>query len=204
MNESLLGNQDSSSMLDPFLIQADLSSLTKTIKKSSSETITIYIKCVYPSLSHPGEMIQVLGSQTCNSSQKVQSVVDTFLKTHPEIPKNREYYLGYDQLLFREGTLRECGITHGKSVDLYAPGKNAAANHNEGLSFIVWSIIPFTIGFAALLFSITTTKTDNDFQALFLFLGLLLVIPSSLMIVIGFILIPECPMPCYFVGTKWV
>lgn len=207
MDDSSLENTDSSLFpdypLQDFLIQADLSSLTKTIKKSSQESITIFIKCVYPNPSNPGEMIQVIGSQTCNSSQKVQSVVDAFLKTHPEIPKNREYYLGYDQLLFREGTLRECGITHGKSVDLYAPGKNAASDHNEGLCLIVWSIIPITIGLAALIFSITSTNVSNDFQALFLFIGLLLVIPSSLLIVIGLILIPKCPMPCYFVGTKW-
>ncbi|KAK8894396.1 hypothetical protein M9Y10_022831 [Tritrichomonas musculus] len=203
--DSLIENTDENFdyPLQDFLIQDDLSSLTKTIKKSSNESITIFIKCVYPNPSNPGEMIQVTGSQTCNSSQKVQYVVDAFLKSYPEIPKNREYYLGYDQLLFREGTLRECGITHGKSVELYAPGKNAAAYHNEGLSMIVWSIIPFVIGIAALLFSITATKVRNDFQALFLFLGLLLVIPSTLIIVIGLILIPKCNMPCYFVGTKW-
>ena len=191
--------------LGDFLIHDDLSGIAKSSKKSSSQTITINIKCVYPDPSRPGHMITMVKSVTCNSSDKVESVVKKFLETYPEIPQiDKKYYLGYDQLLFREGTLRECGITHGKSVELYAPGKNSAAYHNEGLSMIIWSIIPFIIGLACLLFSITSsTSVDSNFQALFLFLGLLLDIPSLLFIVLGFILIPKCPMPCYFVGTTW-
>ncbi|OHT13183.1 hypothetical protein TRFO_16735 [Tritrichomonas foetus] len=197
------GDEELDNPLQAFLIQEDLSGLTKGSKKSSSETITIYIKCVYPNPLKPGEMIQILGSQTCNSSDKVESVAKKFLETYPEIPQNKEYYLGYDQLLFREGTLHECGITHGKSVDLYAPGKNAAAYHNEGLSMIIWALIPFAIGFACLLFSITSSQIDTNYQALFLFVGLLLDIPSTLILIIGFILLPTCPMPCYFIGTEW-
>ena len=108
------------------------------------------------------------------------------------------------QLLFREGTVAECGISHGKSVELIAPGKNAAAYHNQGLTMIIYSLIPLVIGLAALIFSMTTgNNVSNSDQALFLFIGLILTIPSIIIIAIGLVLIPECPMPCYFNGQEW-
>lgn len=210
---ALTQSMDNDSQLDPraaavgifgdLLIKDNLSDLTNTSKKTTSETISINVKCVYPDPQNPGEMIQKVGSVTAKATDSVTTVVETFKGTFPDIP-NKTYYLGYDQLLFREGKLAECGITQGKSVELYAPGKNAAAYHNEGLSLVVWSLIPFVIGLASLLFSITTgDSVDNDYQAMFLFLGLVLLIPSCLCIVMGLILIPECPMPCYFNGTEW-
>lgn len=210
MNTPLINNSDQGNennvcdCLHEFLINQDLSELTKNHRKTKNQAITISIKCVYPDPSNPESMNQVIGSQTCNSTDKVEYVVKKFLDTYTEIPKNRKYYLGYDELLFREGTLADCGITHGKSVELYAPGKNAAAYHNEGLTLILWALIPFIIGFAALIFAITAEGIENDFQALFLFIGFLLDIPSIIIIGIGLILLPTCPMPCYFVGTQWI
>jgi hypothetical protein len=152
-------------------------------------------------------MIQIIRSKTCSATDRVDAVVNEFLASAPDIPTDqKKYYLGYDQLLFREGTLAECGITHGKAVELYAPGKNAAAYHNEGLKFAVWSLLPLVIGIACFLFSVTAGNVGeeaNDYHALFLFLGLLLVIPASLMLVLGLVLIPECEMPCYFSGREW-
>ena len=187
-----------------FLLSDDLSSLTQATKVTTSEKITINVKCVYPDPQNPGEMIQKVGSFTHKVSDSVDVVVDNFQKNFPGELPNTTYYLGYDQLLFREGKLGECGITQGKSVELYAPGKNAASYHNEGIKLIVWSIIPLVIGLASILFSITTGESvANDYQAMFLFLGLILLIPSILCIVMGFILVPECNMPCYFNGTEW-
>jgi hypothetical protein len=194
--------------LAPFLLDEDITSLTSGTRKQASQTITIYIKCVFPDPQRPDEMIQIIRSKTCSITDRVDSVVNEFLASAPDIPtRNRKYYLGYDQLLFREGTLSECGITHGKAVELYAPGRNAAAYHNEGLLFIVWSLIPLAIGLACFLFSVTAANTGdpdaNDYQAMFLFLGLLLMIPASLVLVLGLVLVPECSMPCYFSGVHW-
>jgi hypothetical protein len=202
---------DADSQANPlarFLIDEDLSALTAASRKQSSQTITIYIKCVVPDPQHPGEMIQIIRSKTCSATDRVDSVVAEFLASASDIPtQNKKYYLGYDQLLFREGTLNECGITHGKAVELYAPGKNSAAYHNEGLKFVVWSLLPLMIGLACFIFSVTasngTTADANDYKAMFLFLGLLLMIPGSLVLVLGFVLIPECSMPCYFSGVEW-
>jgi hypothetical protein len=200
---SSLGNS-----LTRFLIDDDLSHLTNANRKQSSETITIYIKCVFPDPQNPSEMIQIIRSKTCSASDRVNTVVSEFLSSTPDIPtQNKKYYLGYDQLLFRDGTLSECGINHGKAVELYSPGKNSAAYHNEGLKFIVWSLLPLVIGLACFLFSITSineeTPEANDYQAMFLFLGLLLMIPGSLMLILGLVLVPECSTPCYFTGVEW-
>jgi hypothetical protein len=114
--------------------------------------------------------------------------------------------MGYDQLLFRDGTLTECGITHGKAVEIYAPGRNSATYHNEGLQFIVMSFLPFLIGLACFLFSVTSQSSEGeaaDWRAFFLFLGVLLLVPSALIFVIGMVLVPECSTPCYFSGTSW-
>jgi hypothetical protein len=194
--------------LTPFLLDEDIAGLTSTTRKQASQTITIYIKCVFPDPQRPDEMIQIIRSKTCSVTDRVDSVVNEFLASAPDIPtQNRKYYLGYDQLLFREGTLGECGITHGKAVELYAPGRNAAAYHNEGLLFIVCSLLPLAIGLACFLFSVTasngSTAAANDYQAMFLFLGLLLMIPASLVLVLGLVLVPECSMPCYFSGVNW-
>ena len=106
--------------------------------------------------------------------------------------------------MFKDGTIEECGISHGKFVELIAPGKNAAAYHNQGLTMILWCLIPLVFGIAAILFSMTTgAHVENTYQALFLFLGLTFTIPSVVGLFIGLILIPECPMPCYFNGTEW-
>jgi hypothetical protein len=153
-------------------------------------------------------MIQIVRSKTCSANDRVDTVVTEFLASTPDIPsQNKKYYLGYDQLLFREGTLNECGITHGKAVELYSPGKHSAAYHNEGLQFVVWSLLPLVIGLASFLFSVTSTNDGtpeaNDYQALFLFLGMLLLIPAGLVLVVGLVLIPECSMPCYFTGAEW-
>jgi len=194
-------NQNSS--LAGFLYQEDISYINDFNKKSKARKITVNVKCVYPDPEKPGEMIQRVGSIQCDSSKPVDQVCKDFMDTYKDIP-NKTYYLGYDQLLFREGTLAECGITHGKSVELIAPGKNAAAYHNEGLSLVIWSILPFIFGLAAILFSMTTgAYVDNSYQALFLFIGLVFMIPSALCAIVGLILIPECPMPCYFNGTEW-
>jgi hypothetical protein len=172
-----------------------------------SELITIYIKCVFPDPQDPSAMRRIVRSKSCNATDRVDVVVSDFLSSAPDIPTdNRRYYLGYDQLLFREGTLADCGIVHGKAVELYAPGKNAAVNHNEGLGFITCSIIPIVLGVAALIFSILSTRSaanSGSWQAMFLFLGFLLLVPSATVLVLGLILIPECPMPCYFSGSHW-
>jgi hypothetical protein len=198
----------SAQTLTRFLIDDDLSHLTNANRKQSAETITIYIKCVFPDAENPGEMIQIVRSKTCSASDRVGTVVSEFLSSTPDIPtQNKKYYLGYDQLLFREGTLNECGITHGKAVELYSPGKHSAAYHNEGIKFIVWSLLPLVIGIACFLFSVTSindaTPDANDYQAMFLFLGLLLMIPGSLVLILGLVLIPECSTPCYFTGVEW-
>jgi hypothetical protein len=74
----------------------------------------------------------------------------------------------------------------------------------------VWALLFLVMGSACLLFSVTGEPqgTDsNDWQALFLFLGLLLLIPAALALILGLVLVPvlapECPMPCYFPGTDW-
>jgi hypothetical protein len=191
-----------------FLIQDDLAALITTPKRPAAEEITISVKCVCPRPDRPGEMCQVKRSIRCKATEKVEETVRKALENMPEVPQggNRKYYLGYEQLLFREGTLAECGIGHEKSVELYAPGKNAARYHNEGLSFVLWSLIPLVIGVACFAFAVTSGSQQADaasFEALFLFLGLLLVIPSAMILILGLILIPDCPMPCYFSGTEW-
>jgi hypothetical protein len=191
-----------------FLIQDDLAALITTPKRPAAEEITISVNCVCPLPDRPGEMCRIKRSMRCKASEKIEETVRKALENMPEIPQapNRKYYLGYEQLLFREGTLAECGIGHEKSVELYAPGKNAAAYHNQGLSFVLWSLIPLILGIAALGFAVTSNSAQgdaNDFEALFLFLGLLLVIPAAMVFVLGLILIPVCPMPCYFSGTEW-
>jgi hypothetical protein len=192
--------------LSNWLLDQELSSLKTTIKKTTAEAITIYIKCVFPDAQDPGRTCQISRSQTCNSTDAVSSVVNTFLASEPLIPQGKQYYLGYDQLLFRDGTLAECGITHGKSVELYAPGKNAAAYHNEGLAFILWGIIPFVIGVACFVFPVTAKLNGDDgdaFSAFFIFLGFVFLIPSILVLTLGLILIPECSTSCYVSGTAW-
>jgi hypothetical protein len=172
------------------------------------EEITIWVKCVFPNQERPGEMQQVIRSLRCKATEKVEEIVKKALDNMTEIPQgpNKKYYLGYDQLLFREGTLAECGITHGKSVELYAPGKNAAAYHNEGLRLVLWALFPLIIGLACFAFAVLSNSQigdSNSFKALFLFLGFVLLIPSTVIIIMGLIQIPDCPMPCYFSGTEW-
>jgi hypothetical protein len=192
--------------LSNWLLEDELSSLKTSVKKPMAETITIYIKCVFPDPQHPSQMCQISRSQTRRSTDTVSIVVAEFLASEPAMPQDPRYYLGYDELLFREGTLAECGITHGKSVELYAPGKNAAAYHNEGLSFILWGIIPFVIGVACFVFPLSVKLNGDDgdaFSALFIFLGFVVLIPAIIVLTLGFILIPECPTPCYVSGTAW-
>jgi hypothetical protein len=202
-----LEGEERPSPLHRFLLDEQLAALTSVPKKPPSEAITIYIRCVFPDPQDPGQVQKVQRSKTCNANERVDSVVNDFLVSTPDIPTdNRKYYLGYDQLLFREGTLTECGITHGKAVELYAPGKNAAVNHNEGLLFLLCSIPPIVLGFACFLFSILSKQYSIDaghWQAMFLFLGFLLLVPGATVLILGLILIPECPMPCYFTGSAW-
>lgn len=202
--DQLLETPEDLNPLANFLLRDDnVVNLTR-IKKRPPEHITIHVKCTYEDPQHPGQMIRRIGSISCDASDKVNKVVTDFLDTYKDIPSNKTYYLGYNQLLFREGTIKECGITHGKSVELYAPGKNASSYHNEGLAIIAWSLIPLVFGIASLLYSFTSSsEIDCDYQAMFLFLGLLLTIPSILCLTLGLILIPGCPMPCYFNGTEW-
>jgi hypothetical protein len=192
--------------LSNWLLDEELSSLKTTIKKAAAETITIYIKFVFPDPQDQSRMCQISRSKTCSSTDVVSNVVNSFLSSEQISAPGKQYYLGYDQLLFREGTLAECGITHGKSVELYAPGKNAVAYHNEGLAFILWGIIPFVIGIACFAFPVTAKLNGDDgdaFSAFFLFLGLVFLIPSILILTLGLILIPECPTSCYVSGTVW-
>jgi hypothetical protein len=193
--------------LDHFSISEEIAALATIPKRLMSESMTIYIKCCFPDPQDPSTMRQVVRSKSCHATDRVDAVVSEFLSAAPEIPTdNRRYYLGYDQLLFREGSLADCGIVHGKAVELYAPGKNAAVNHNEGLGFVVCSIIPIILGVTALMFSILSARHAVDsasWQAMFLFLGFLLLVPGGTVLVLGLILIPECSMPCYFSGSHW-
>jgi hypothetical protein len=198
---------ESTASLSRWFLEDNLASLTSVTKKQVSEGITIYIKCVFPDPANPGNMLQISRSQGCKSDDRVDSVVANFLQQEPDIPRQgKTYYLGYDQLLFREGTLADCGIIHGKSVELYSPGKTAAAYHNEGAAFVLWSLVPLVVGIACFLFTVTfkgSTEDSNSYNGLFLFLAFLLLIPSAVVLTLGLILIPECPMPCYFSGTEW-
>jgi predicted membrane protein len=72
--------------------------------------------------------------------------------------------------------------------------------------FVLWSLIPIVFWLACFLFSVTSNSNDKDansYKALFLFLGPLLLIPSTVVLILGLILIPDCSMPCYFSGTEW-
>jgi hypothetical protein len=207
-----LGSTDAvSTEEDPFsrfLLREELTVLTTTPKKNLTEEITIWVKCVFPVPEHPGEMGQITRSLRCKASEKVEETVKRALENMPDVPQSpgKKYYLGFDQLLFREGTLTECGITHNKTVELYAPGKNAAVYHNEGLTFVLWALIPILLGITCFVFAVMSNSERpeaNNFKALFLFLGMLLLIPSASVLILGLILIPECPMPCYFGGTEW-
>ena len=192
-------------ILSKYQYNGDTSFIEEMTKAKRSRKIKVNVKCVYPDTDNPGGLITKTGSVSIDSTKPVSQIGKEFLQTFPEIPE-LTYYIGYDQLLFREGSLTECGITHGKLVELIAPGKNAAAYHNQGLSLIIWSILPFIFGLAALIFSMTSSSSstvDSESQALFLFLGLIFMIPSFITAIIGMVLIPECPMPCYFNGTEW-
>ena len=207
MDESLIDANETETFLDPFLLDEDLSSLTTGTKRISSEAITIYIKCVFPDPRNPGQMTQKVASKICNANDRVEYVVESFLDSYSDIPRNRTYYMGYDNLLFRTGTLRECGITHRKSVELYAPGKNHASYNNQGLLFMVWSSIPAIFGIACILFAMFSQDSEvadiSEYQAFFLFLGFIVLTPSALIFILGMILVPGCQMPCYFSGTEW-
>ena len=200
MEQNEIPNQESP--LQKYLFREDTSFIEEMTKVTKARTIKVNVKCVYPDPEHPGELIPKSGSVSIDCNKPVSQIGKEFLTTYSDVP-NLTYYIGYDQLLFREGTLTECGITHGKLVELIAPGKNAAAYHNEGLALIIWSIIPFIFGLSCLIFSMISGSIDNSYQALFLFLGLIFIIPSFLTALIGMVLIPECPMPCYFNGTDW-
>lgn len=196
-------NSNANYPLADYLFDENLDYVKDLNTKNSANKISVHVKCVYPDPENPGELIPKSGSLSIAAGKPISQISKEFLTTYPEIP-NKTYYVSYDQLLFREGTLAQCGITHGKSVELIAPGKNHAAYHNEGLNFLVFSLLPFIIGVASIVFSMTSgSSVGNTYQALFLFLGLLFLIPSVLIGVIGMILIPECPMPCYFNGTEW-
>jgi hypothetical protein len=187
-------------------LDMEAASLSVDYSKSAGDDIRIYIKCIVPDPADPRRMKSIVRSHFCKSTATVASIVEAFQKDEPSVPGGKQYYLGYDQILFREGTLAECGITHDRLVELYAPGKNATAYHNEGLSFVLGSVIPLVIGLACLVFSVTST-TDvegaHEYSGMFLFVGFLLCIPSVLILILGFILMPDCPMPCYFTGTEW-
>ncbi|KAH0789460.1 EF hand family protein [Histomonas meleagridis] len=128
---------------------------------------------------------------------RILEVISRYVKSR------REYYLGYNQLLFRFGTLDECGITQDKCIELYSPKKNAHVNHNEGVKCITWSIIPLVVGIASLIYTFTTTNVSNQYQALAMLIGLACVLPSLLCIFLGLILLPDFNMPCYFTGSQW-
>jgi hypothetical protein len=190
--------------LNGYLYQEDLSFLSDIGKLGRSKKISINVKCVYPDPEKPGQLIPRSGSLAIDCNKPVSTIPKEFLQTYPDIP-NQHYYVGYEQLLFREGTLQDCGITHGKMVEMISPGKNAPAYHNQGLALILWSIIPLIFGVSALIFSMMKGSTDNtEVKALYLLIGLLFLIPSILVLVIGMILIPQCPTPCYFNGNSWV
>ena len=196
-------NEMPTSLLSKYQYQGDTGFIEEMSKTKKARKIKVNVKCVYPDTDNPGGLITKTGSVSIECNKPVSQIGKEFLATFPDIP-DQTYYIGYDQLLFREGTITECGITHGKLVELIAPGKNAAAYHNQGLSLIIWSIVPFLFGLAALIFSMTSNAAiESEYQALFLFLGLTFLIPSFITAIIGMILIPECPMPCYFNGSEW-
>ncbi|EAY19039.1 hypothetical protein TVAG_247180 [Trichomonas vaginalis G3] len=202
-NESPPAQENSNCPLERYLFEENLDYVKDLNLKNNAAKISVHVKCVYPDPENPGELIPRSGSLSLSAGKPIGQISKDFLATYPEIP-NKTYYVSYDQLLFREGTLAQCGITHGKSVELIAPGKNHAAYHNEGLTLIVTSLLPFIFGLASVIFSMTCgANVDTSFKALFLFLGFLFLIPAVLVGVIGMILIPECPMPCYFNGTEW-
>ena len=190
-------------ILQPYLYRENTDYLNQINVKRKSRIISVNVKCVYPDPENPGELLSKTGSIQVDATKSVDQIKKDFLNTYQDIP-NKTYYVGYDQLLFKDGTIEECGITQGKFVELIAPGKNAAVYHNQGLTMIIWSLLPLVFGLAAILFSMTTgSHVENTYQALFFFLGLTFTLPSVVAIFIGLVLIPECPMPCYFNGSEW-
>jgi hypothetical protein len=133
-------------------------------------------------------------------------VTSFFTEENIDRPKGVEYYLGCDHLLFREGSLADCGISDGRSVALYPMGKSAAANRREGIWFLFGGLLPLLIGLTCVIFAVSSSSEVSDaksYNGLFLFVGILLLIPGAVAFSVGLILIPECPMPCYFSGTDW-
>ncbi|EAX91155.1 hypothetical protein TVAG_497960 [Trichomonas vaginalis G3] len=198
------GSAESESFaLRSYVYQENLDYVKDLNFKTNASKISVLVKCVYPDPENPEQIISKHGSLSISSGKPISQICKEFLATYPEIP-NKAYYVSYDQLLFREGTIAQCGITHGKSVELIAPGKNHAANHNEGLFLLVVSFLPFIIGIATIALSMSSeTSISTHWKAFFLFLGFLFIIPATLTGIVGMILIPECPMPCYFRGTEW-
>lgn len=177
--------------------------LQENDKKVNPKRITIYVNCIYPDPDNEGVLKGIPGSISCEANKPVAHVCKDFMETFKGIP-NKTYYLSYDSLLFREGTLEECGITHGKTVEMVSPGNNSSIYHNEGLNLIIISIVPLILGLTAIIFSLTATSVVSDnYKALFQFIGIILTIPSLICVIIGLVLIPDCPIPCYFSGSDW-
>lgn len=192
------------SPLNDFLLEEeDLKDLFKRTKNPINRQISIEIRCVYPDPQNPDQLKQITRTKKCNSKDKVDDVTKAFLNDETGIPQDKQYYMGYDQLLFKDGTLQECGITQGKTVDLYAQGKNNSIFHNEGLTLVLWSIIPLLFGISLLAFSVIAQNIEETFKSFCLFFGMILLIPSLIVLFIGLVLIPECGMPCYFTGSSW-
>ncbi|KAH0785367.1 hypothetical protein GPJ56_010778 [Histomonas meleagridis] len=166
-----------------------------------STSLTLNIKASVPDRLHTGKRIQTFSKLVVEQNISIRKLVVMFQRTNPE-------YIGYDFVvkynnrLFQNGTLRECGITNKSTVELISLTSEKADLKNQGFILGYWSLVPLMLAISFFVGSLGG-KFDITIRGIFFIIGCVIGVPSFVCFVIGISEIFPDKFGVSFVGDIW-
>ncbi|KAJ3442555.1 hypothetical protein M0813_16795 [Anaeramoeba flamelloides] len=110
-----------------------------------ANTFTLHVRCVTINPKKKQKTIEIKGNIRIQDTDDITRIEEEFLKLHPEI-LTRDFFVLHKNLLFKTGTIKECGIEEGSNVELYNAVDRTISNANEGYTCIFWSSMFLILG----------------------------------------------------------
>lgn len=151
----------------------------------SPDSFILHVKCKVVDPENRRRIMEVRGNVRATADEDLHVIENRFLEQNPRV-QTRDFYVKHNNLLFNAGTIKDCGIEEGDTVELYSIDDTKTAYQNEGYTCVFYGLLFFMIG---LILFITAWVYDFGesiaARALFSTSGFIVIISAGLPVMVG-------------------
>lgn len=157
--------------------------------------INIAVECHLADPTKPGKKIHNKIFMNVKLSDGIDKVLADWKKLNPVFQDKKTYnsneekakfelYVKYNNRIFQNGTVKQCGIVHRSTVEIISLKFNKEKQINQGFRLAFWSIVPLMLATSFIIAGLTG-RYDNVLRGAYILLGTIFGIPGLLCMIIG-------------------